>query len=321
MERFLKSRYRIGKKIGENPYSLTYKGTFLANDTPLIIKIYKRATLNSSLIQNMKHKVKEFSQINHPNIARLYDGDYGWQGFYYVREYISGQSLRELLNFRKKLDADYAASLLLKVCAALKEAHRHGIVHGGIKPDNVFLNQKNILKVTDFVIEGEIKESLQQKAKFVLERQAYISPEELLGNAAGVSSDIFVLGLLLHEMLTGKEYFSGERNYFESLRRMKVIKDAPKYINNIIYKILQEDPLLRFSSIDELEESLREKTVVIRRERINLPHIELEDMEQPEVSEMKVIKAERKRSFRLLFLVVLAVIAGLIYAVFSTMRF
>jgi len=317
----LKSRYRIGKKIGESPYSLTYKGSFLANDTPLIIKIYKRATLNSALIQNMKRKVKEFSMISHSNIARLYDGDYGWQGFYYVREYINGQSLRELLNFRKKLDVDYASSLILKVCAAIREAHQRGIVHAGIKPDNIFLNSKNILKVTDFVIEGEIKESLQQKAKYVLERQLYISPEEVLGNAASQSSDVFVLGLVFYEMISGRPYFNCEKKYFNSLRQLKVIADAPKYINDIFYKALQEDPLLRFETVSEFEESLRNKAVVIKRKKIDLPHIELEDSEQPEVKEMKVIRAERKLSFRLLFLVIMSIVAGLIYAVFSALRF
>lgn len=321
MERFLKSRYRIGKKIGESPYSLTYKGTFLANDTPLIIKIYKRATLNSTLIQIMKQKVKEFSQLKHTNIARLYDGDYGWQGFYYVREYITGQSLEEIIKFRKKLEIDYASSLVFKIAEALKEVHSRGIVHAGIKPTNVFINQKNILKVTDFVIQGEIKEALKQKAKFVLSEHKYISPEEYLGCPASASSDIFLLGVLFHEMLTGKPYFSPDKKYFESLRKPRIIKDAPKYINDILYKALQEDPLLRFESMDEFEESLRHKTVLLKRDKIDLPNIELEDLEQPEVKQMKIIKAERKRSFRLLFLVIIAIIAGLLYAVLTTVVF
>jgi len=88
MERFLKSRYRIGEKLSENPFSITYKGTFLATDKPLVIKIYKRGTLSSNLIRNMKQKVKELSQISYHGIAKLIDGDYGWQGFYYVREFV-----------------------------------------------------------------------------------------------------------------------------------------------------------------------------------------------------------------------------------------
>ncbi len=314
MERFLKSRYRIGKQIGESPYSLTYKGTFLANDTPLIIKIYKRAALNSTLIQSMKEKVREFASITHPNIARLYDGDYGWQGFYYVREYVAGQNLKELLALKGRLDVSYSVSLISSVIAALTEAARRGIIHAGLKPANIFINQKGQVKVTDFVIQGEIKDSLPQKAQDVLSGQPYLSPEEALGMAADFRSDLFMLGAVFYEMLSGEPYR-------QTARRFKVIKEVPKYINDILYKVLEEDPLLRFNSLDEIDEALKKKLVAEKKSRFEVPRIELEDEEQPEVAQMKVVKAERSRSFQLLFVVLLAIIAGIAYALFSTMRF
>lgn len=317
MERFLKSRYRIGSKINESPYSLTYKGTFLANDTPLVIKIYKRGTLNSALIQVMKQKVKEFAALEHPNIARLYDGDYGWQGFYYVRQYISGTSLADILKVRKKLDLDYAISLLLDVSEALVSAHSRGIVHGGLKPTNIFIDQRNQVKVTDFIIEGSIKEALPQKAAQVLSDKTYLSPEELTGSPAGASSDIFMMGLLLHEMLTGQPYFSKDKNYFTTLRKLKFIPQVPKFINDILYRALQEDPLVRFDSIGRFQESLQNKNVVAKKDEMDLPQIKLEDLENPEAKEIKVIKEERSRSFLLLLIVVASIIAGLLYAILS----
>src|SRR3989338_10279570 len=108
MEHILKSRYKIGQKISESPFSVTYKGFFIGTDRPVVIKIYKRGTLNSSLIKNMKQKVRDLSQIESPGIAALLDGDYGWQGFYYVREFVEGANLKEILEKEGKLELSRA---------------------------------------------------------------------------------------------------------------------------------------------------------------------------------------------------------------------
>ena len=93
MERFLKSRYRIGEPLGENPFSVTYKGYLIGTEVPVVIKIYKRAALNSPLINKLRPKVTKIISLDHRNIARVIDGDYGWQGFYFVREFIEGEDL------------------------------------------------------------------------------------------------------------------------------------------------------------------------------------------------------------------------------------
>ena len=97
MEKFLKSRYKIGEKIGENPFSFTYKGYLMGTEVPVVIKIYKRTALNSPLINKLRPKVTKIISLDHPNIARVIDGDYGWQGFYFIREFIEGENLEEFL--------------------------------------------------------------------------------------------------------------------------------------------------------------------------------------------------------------------------------
>jgi serine/threonine protein kinase len=276
MERFLKSRYKIGEKVSENPFSVTYRGSMLENSRPVIIKIYKRGTLNSQLINRMKQKVKELSLINHHGIARLIDGDYGWQGFYYVREYVEGRSLEQLLK-EGEVGEEKARAITEEVCRALEPAHARGIVHGALKPGNIFIDKKGVVKLADFVIEGEIKEAMPQKALSILDDGRYASPEELGGEAASVSSDIYALGIILCEMLDPEAALI-KKGLGGSLKKLKhnsfldqeMLARFPRYLQDIIRKALEVDPLLRFSSVTAFRESLENKNIVVR----SLPHEE-----------------------------------------------
>ncbi|MFA4905727.1 MAG: serine/threonine-protein kinase [Candidatus Margulisiibacteriota bacterium] len=309
MERFLKSRFKTGPKIGENPFSLTYRGTFLSGEKPVIIKIYKRGTLNSALIKNMKAKVKLLSEMDHPGIARLYDGDYGWQGFYYVREFVEGRTLGEILQGGKAelFDADRIIGL---VCEALLIPHRAGLVHGAIKPENVFILANGQIKLADFTIEGEVKEALPQKAVVVLSRSQFMSPEEILGDVARASSDIYSVGLLYYALLSGILDFPPARKLNGALPPPPGL---PKYAEDVLDKALQPDPLLRFRTIDDFLQSLKQKTLVEKREALDFPPIELENRPPLEAQEVVVVRQERKRSFFLLIVIGLSIAAGLIY--------
>ncbi|MFC1568153.1 serine/threonine protein kinase [Candidatus Margulisiibacteriota bacterium] len=269
MERFLKSRYKIGDKISENPFSVTYRGSMLENGRPVVIKIYKRGTLNSKLINRMKQKVKELSLIKHHGIARLIDGDYGWQGFYYVREYVEGQSLEQLLASKDGVGEERARAIAEEVCRALESAHAKGIVHGALKPSNVFVDKKGLVKVADFVIEGQIKEAMPQKVVSIMDDGRHLSPEELGGQAASASSDIYALGALLGEMLLPQAPLS-KKGLAGGLKKMKqnplledeLLARVPRYLQDIIGKALQADPQLRFASATSFRESLENKNLV-----------------------------------------------------------
>ncbi|MFA6549001.1 MAG: serine/threonine-protein kinase [Candidatus Margulisiibacteriota bacterium] len=272
MERFLKSRYRTGDKISDNPFCATYQGFFVGTNKPVVIKIYKRGTLNSTLINRMKQKVRDFSLISNDNIVKMIDGDYGWQGFYYVREFVDGQSLKQLLDSGKEVGVEQAADIAEEVCGALEAAHARGIIHGGIKPSNVFIDKQGIVKVADFIIEGEIKEAMPQKALMVIDDGKYFSPEELAGEPATYSSDIYAVGMLLWEMLAPKTCFKGKgmAGGLSKIRSRVVLdKNAlaqfPRYLQDIIFKALQRDPAVRFASIADLRESLEKKTVIEKK--------------------------------------------------------
>ena len=269
MEHILKSRYKIGEKISENPFSVTYRGFFIGTDKPVIIKIYKRGTLNSALIRDMKQKVRELSLINHHGVAKLLDGDYGWQGFYYVREFIEGQSVQGILNKGEGIEIEKACAIVDQVLATLEATHAKGIVHAALKPANIFIDKQGLVKLTDFVIEGEIKGSMPQKVIEIMEDARYASPEELEGKSVSPVSDLFSLGLILFEMVSGKAALAEvglAANIWKlkspSLLTKEALSGLPRYLGEIIIKALQKDPLLRFTSATEFRESLERKSLI-----------------------------------------------------------
>jgi eukaryotic-like serine/threonine-protein kinase len=315
MDRLLKSKFKIKDKIAENHFSLTYMGTTLSGERPVVVKIYKRGTLNSVLIKSMKQKVKAMEEINHPGIATLFDGDYGWQGFYYVREYIEGRSLDEHLRVRKP-EPDEALEIVYETALTLDFAHKRGIIHGGLKPTNIFLNDQRKVKLTDFIIEGEIKESMPQKALYILEGADYASPEEIFGSPARAPSDIYALGTLLCELLTGHPPFRGNPQA-KLAGLFPALPVVPKYVEDILAKSLNKDPLLRFSSVEEMLESIKCRTLIEIRKTWDLPAVELENAPRAEEKAVTVVHKEQKRSFFVAIIVLIAVLAGIIYSIIS----
>lgn len=336
MEQLLKSKYRIGAKLSENPFSVTYQGFFIGTDKPVIVKIYKRGTLNSSLIKSMKQRVIGLSLINHHGIAKLLDGDYGWQGFYYVREFIAGKSVRELLDKGEKFGIEKAAAIADQALAALEVVHARGIVHAGLKPGNIFIDEQGIVRLTDFVIEGEIKAAMPQKALEIMENAGYASPEELHGEPVTPVSDLFSLGLILYEMASGRQmpFPAGLAGNIQKLRSSSLLSKEllmplPSYLREILIIALQKDPLLRFSSAAQFRESL-EKKILPRKITGNEELVEIfesvvtqyggEDIDRESESLQDVGRLrlrwgkEKHRNWILAVVLAAAVIIGILYA-------
>lgn len=336
MDQLLKSKYRIGSKLAESPFSVTYKGFFIGTDRPVIIKVYRRGTLNSPLIRSMKQKVKDFSLLNHHGIARLLDGDYGWQGFYYVREFIDGRDLQEYIAAGEKFGPDKASDIMEQVLAALEPVHAKGIIHGALKPSNIFIDGQGIIRLVDFVIEGEVKEAMPQKALEIMEDARYSAPEQIEGKPLTPASDVYSLGLIFYELATGRTALAGD-NMPANIMKLRssnlfgkeALSGLPQYAADIISMATRRDPLLRFNSAAELRASL------IGR---NIPRRESGDPELLKIFESvvtqyggeelaKVVEnpldvgrlrwgKEKHRNWILAVVVAAAVVVGVVYAFF-----
>jgi serine/threonine-protein kinase len=336
MERYLKSRYKIGEKLGENPFSVTYQGSYLTSNNPVIVKIYKRGTLSNTLIKSMREKVKVLERLNHPLIAKLIDGDYGWQGFYYVREYVSGKTLGDYIKEKGRLSFEDALKLGEEICEAVLVCHRFGLIHGALNPSNVFIGEDGRPILADFVIEGEIRQSIQQKTEFLFEGADFASPEELNGAAADERSDLYAIALLVYFMLSGINPFNPEKKLKGlEIARNKLLNTLPpvstyvpsvsKIVDDILIKALNPDPLLRFNSVQELRDSLHSRNLVLIASSLDLPPVIYENSapakkSKPGQKAKKPAKPLFSKDFIVLLLriMVVTIIAGLGYALIQT---
>ena len=332
MERFLKSRYRIAERIGENPFSITYKGYLIGTEVPVVIKIYKRSALNSPLINKLRPKVTKIISLDHPNIARVIDGDYGWQGFYFVREYVDGDNLEKVLE-NGIPDMALSIDFIKQVLSSLATAHAENLIHGAISARNVFLSGKEA-KVTDFILEPTVRINPTLLAAAATMDSSYMSPEQIKGEQVTVASDMYSTGVVFYQLVTGRLPFDGQSGLDTALKHLSeeivppshLNGDIPDYVNNIIMKMLEKDPLQRINRANDVLESLNKQRLVFKlpnQDLVNLiygddaEHIEYkEEMEEPvrRPSAKKGKKRKIKRFTLLILLMLIAIAAGLWYA-------
>lgn len=270
------SHYRVLSKLGEGGMGTVY----LAKDTVLGRQVaIKSLTIPS--VPGQRHfrtrflrEARAASHLNHPHIATIYDYGETEDGQpYIVMELVSGQSLSDLLR-HNTLPLDRAIAILKQVAEAIAEAHRHGIIHRDIKPSNVALNQRSEVKVLDFglakTLEPENQEASEMSNTQTLEgvivgTPSYLSPEQALGKSVDKRSDIFSLGLLLYECLTGRPVFTG-RTLGEICAQ--IIRDDPSppsqinprippELDRITLKALAKSSDARYQTAEELLEDLK----------------------------------------------------------------
>ena len=301
MDRILKSKYKILDKIHENERSITYKGSHAETGISLLIKIFKRNFLSSSLTKKLKKDIISLSKLDHPSIPRLLDGDYGWQGFYFVREFVEGP---EVGRSKTPIDIEKACEIAAKVCDSLSASHSKGIVHGNLTPNNIFL-EGGAVKVADFGISAAVNSSFEKRSALLMNgSSAYLSPEEILGQEPDIASDIYKLGLFLYLTTTGTLPFSEEKTpLLSSLKRLhqlpsvpsSVNSKIPRYLDEIILKCLETDPLLRFDSAVSVKNSLENNALMMPKTfSIDIPEISYgQNTEKEQPHEIKG-KAEKK---------------------------
>lgn len=330
MEKFLKSRYRIGEKIGENPFSFTYKGYLMGTEVPVVIKIYKRSALNSPLINKLRPKVTKIISLDHPNIARVIDGDYGWQGFYFVREFIEGESMEDFLK-KGVPQLSLSIDIIKQILSSLTVAHKENLLHGAINSSNIFIVGGREIKVTDFILEPGVRISPSLLAAATAIDSRYMPPEQIKGEQINAASDIYSTGVLSYQLLTGQLPF-GEGGSLEMA--LKVIseeieppsyrnREVPEYLDNIIMKMLEKDPLQRMNSAEDALESMEKQRLIFKlpsQDLVNLIYEEegesllLNDEARSRKKSTGKVRKRPKLKAMLFLFVLLAIAAGLWYA-------
>ncbi len=256
----LDGRYEIRELIGIGGMANVYRCYDTIDDREVAIKILKDEFLNNEeFIRRFKNESKAIAVLSHPNIVKVYDVSFGDMIQYIVMEYIDGITLKEYINQQKVLTWKETVHLVTQILAALSHAHSKGVVHRDIKPQNMMLLSDGTIKVTDFGI-ARFSNSTRTMTEQAIGSVHYIAPEQAKGDITDGKTDIYSIGVMMYEMLTGKLPFDGENAVSVALMHLQVMPESPRSINpsipegieEITLKAMQKQPADRYLSAQDM---------------------------------------------------------------------
>lgn len=261
----INDRYEIIKTIGEGGMANVY----LANDTILdrkvAIKVLRGDLSNDEkFIRRFKREALSVSNLSHPNIVEVYDVGEEEGNYYIVMEYIDGKTLKQLLQKRGALTLNEVIDIMSQLTDGLAHAHEAYIIHRDIKPQNIMIEDNGLVKITDFGIAMAINSTQLTQTNSVMGSVHYLPPEQANGKGSTVKSDIYSLGILMYELLTGTVPFKGDNAVEIALKHMKekipsIRKQnptIPQSIENIILKASAKNPKNRYDTVREMHNDL-----------------------------------------------------------------
>jgi beta-lactam-binding protein with PASTA domain/tRNA A-37 threonylcarbamoyl transferase component Bud32 len=258
-------RYRIVRKLGAGGMANVY----LAEDEVLgrrvAIKILNdRHAGDDQFVERFRREAKNAASLSHPNIVSIYDRGEAEGTYYIAMEYLDGRSLKELIVARGPAPVHLAIDYARQILAAIRFAHRHGIVHRDIKPHNVLVDAEGRLKVTDFGI-ARAGASQMTEAGSIIGTAQYLSPEQAKGAPVDQTSDLYSLGVVLYELLTGVVPFSGETPVEIAMKHLSSPPEPPstkraeipRELDLVVLRALAKDPDDRYQSAEEMDADLK----------------------------------------------------------------
>lgn len=257
----LGNRYEIREILGIGGMAYVYKAYDRVDDRTVAVKILKDEYLaNEEFRLRFKNESKVIAVLSHPNIVKVYDVCFGEDLQYIVMEYVEGITLKEYIERQKVVDWKEALHFVIQILKALQHAHDKGIIHRDIKPQNILLLPNACIKVTDFgIARFSRSDSRSFRENCAIGSVHYVSPEQARGEQTDARSDLYSVGVVLYEMLTGRLPFESECD--ESVAEMQVREDAPSLrsinpsvplgLEQITLKAMQKDPADRYQSAAE----------------------------------------------------------------------
>ena len=254
-------RYEIHEIIGVGGMAYVYKAYDRIDDRIVAVKILREEYLaNEAFRRRFKNESKYIAVLSHPNIVKVYDVSFGDRLQYIVMEYIEGITLKEYIERQKVIPPKEAVHFLTQILRALQHAHDKGIVHRDIKPQNIMLLQNGTIKVTDFGIASFSRSDSRTISEGAIGSVHYISPEQAKGDFTDAKADIYSVGVMMYEMLTGQLPFQSDSAVSVALMQVNDEAVPPRSINGsipvgleqITLRAMQKDPKLRYQSAAEM---------------------------------------------------------------------
>lgn len=281
----LGGRYEVEQRIGGGGMAVVYKAhDNLLNRTVALKILRSQFGHDDDFIGRFRREAQAAASLSHPNVVNVYDVGEEDDIQYIVMEYIEGLTLKELITQKGKLDLEQAVHIAIQICDALEHAHHNHIIHRDIKPHNILIGSRGRVKVTDFGIARAVTSATITHTGSVIGSVHYFSPEQARGGISGEKSDLYSLGIVMYEMLTGQVPFSGDSPISVALKHLQenikppreINPEIPQSIENVIMRALVKDPLHRYQSAKDMQRDLR---TCLNPERLHEPPIVIEQDE------------------------------------------
>lgn len=293
-------RYRIIRSLGEGGMANVYLAHDMVLDRDVSVKLLRLDLRDDPSTKRRFHReAMAATQLNDPHIVGIYDvgEDHGLQ--YMVMQYVKGTDLKAYIRKNYPIPFPQVIDIMEQVLSAVATAHAHGIIHRDLKPQNILIDENKNVKITDFGIAVAVSQDSLTQTNTLMGSVHYLSPEQARGSIATKQSDIYSLGIILFELLTGKVPFEGEtavsialkhfREEIPSVREQN--KEIPQALENVIIKATAKEPAERYSSVNEMAADLK---TVLDPQRANEPRLKIQqdDNGETKVLDIKHLKAD-----------------------------
>lgn len=332
-------RYQIIRTIGEGGMANVYLAYDTILDREVAVKILRGDLAgDEKFVKRFQREAKAASSLNHPNIVEMYDVGEDDGNYFLVMEYVDGRTLKSLIKKRGALSLTETVDIMLQLTSGIAHAHDSYLIHRDIKPQNVLILEDGRAKITDFGIAIALNSAELTQTNSVMGSVHYLPPEQANGSGASIKSDVYSLGILMYELLTGKLPFKGENAVEIAIKQMKEQIPSlkaqnpaiPQSIENIVLKACAKNPKNRYDSVNEMHEDLKvalseekrdEKRVVYKYPENDLEETKVlptisDTVEKEEKKEKENgMKPKRRKGKKLTIAVVIAIIFCLLVAI------
>ncbi|MBD3106775.1 Stk1 family PASTA domain-containing Ser/Thr kinase [Bacillus sp. AGMB 02131] len=282
----INGRYKIAEMIGGGGMANVYLAEDMILEREVAVKILRLDFANDEeLIRRFNREAQAATSLDHPNIVNIYDVGEEKDIYYIVMEYVKGMTLKQYIQRYHHIPVEKTLHIMEQVTSAIEHAHQHGIIHRDIKPQNILIDDNDNVKITDFGIATALSATTITQTNSVLGSVHYLSPEQARGGMANKKSDVYSLGIVMFELLTGRLPFSGESAVSIALKHLQTTTPSvkrwnpsvPQSVENIVLKATAKDPFHRYDSVHEMKEDL--STALMPNRLDEPPFVIPEDMD------------------------------------------
>ncbi|MEG0994992.1 MAG: Stk1 family PASTA domain-containing Ser/Thr kinase [Bacilli bacterium] len=295
----ISDRYEIIGNIGEGGMANVFLAHDIILDRDVAIKVLRGDLSNDEkFVRRFQREALSASSLSHPNIVEMYDVGEDSGNYYIVMEYVDGKTLKQLIKRRGALTISEAIDIMLQITDGISHAHDSYIIHRDLKPQNIMIKEDGLIKITDFGIAMALNSAQLTQTNSVMGSVHYLPPEQASGKGSTIKSDIYSMGIVFYELLTGVLPFKGDNAVEIALKHMKDPLPSirlqnpkiPQSIENIILKASAKNPKNRYASVKDMRSDL---LTCLNDEKINEPVVEYK-YEETDSDDTKIIPIIKK---------------------------